>query len=60
VQLAGDSCLCNQVRGVNLQAAERYQEWDADDGTIGTGTEYGAVGNLSCERAVGGKVGGTE
>ena len=39
VQLAGDSCLCNQVRGVSLHAAERYQRWDAEDGTIGTGRD---------------------
>lgn len=37
VQLAGDSCLCNQVRGVSLHAAERYQKLVAEDGTIGTG-----------------------
>ena len=35
VQLADDSCLCNQVRGVSLQAAERHQRCNADDGTIG-------------------------
>ena len=33
VQLAGDSCLCNQVRGADLQAAELYQRFDPDDGT---------------------------
>ena len=37
VQLAGDSCLCDQVRGVSLQATERYQRWVAEDGAIGTG-----------------------
>jgi hypothetical protein len=57
VQLAGDSCLCNQVRGVDLQAAERYQGWDADDGTVEAGTEYGAMGFLSCERASSGREG---
>jgi len=56
VQLAGDSCLCNQVRGVDLQAAEQYQSWDAEDGTVGAGTGLSAVGFLSCEqRAVGGR-----
>lgn len=39
VQLAGDSCLCNQVRGLSLHAAERYQRWDAEDGTAGTGQD---------------------
>jgi len=39
VQLAGDSCLCNQVRGVSLHAAERYQRWGAEDGTVDKGQD---------------------
>ena len=63
VQLAGDSCLCNQVRGVSLHSAERYQRLVAEDGGIGTEQDNAVRGGFCLrnkqrvEEEVGGTVG---
>ena len=61
MQLAGDSCLCNQVRGVSLHATERYQRWAAEDGTVDS-VRHNRVRGGFCRRSkqrVEEEVGGT-